>query len=165
MSEILGQYKEIRLMQWTNTIMTIRNVFLYQGQLILIFTYSKATMRHNNSFYVVHAPCPTIQKTLFLYLAYIQPFRNFLTRQLEVVNQSTTNSHLFSLSSNTSSAFSASVCLTSLRQSTSTSPIELGTSLYRQIAISIAKKHLTRLIQPFDANIPSDPNGLVRLLF
>jgi hypothetical protein len=36
--------------------------------------------------------------------------------------------------------------------------------LYRQIAVSIAKKHLPDLVTAFDPNTPRDYNGFVRLL-
>jgi hypothetical protein len=36
--------------------------------------------------------------------------------------------------------------------------------VYRQIAVSIAKKHLPALITPFDPNTPKDYNGFLQLL-
>lgn len=36
--------------------------------------------------------------------------------------------------------------------------------LYRQIAISFAKRHISALLQPFDPNTPNDYDGFLRLL-
>ena len=142
-----------------------QNVFLYWSQIILIFAYSKAITNHNNSFYVVRAPCPAVQQLLFIYLAYIRPFRDFLARQLEVVAKGApTNPHLFAAAHDPESCFTASICLSSLRESTAESPIQLSTSVYRQIAVSIAKKHLVSLAQNFNPYTPYDENGLIRLL-
>jgi hypothetical protein len=74
--------EELRFLRWANTISVRRNVFLYHGQLILVFTYNKASTNHNNTFYVVRAPCRQLQQKLFICLAYLRPFRDFLARQL-----------------------------------------------------------------------------------
>jgi hypothetical protein len=66
--------------------------------MILVFAYNKAIINHNNSFYVVRAPCLVIQQLLFVYLVYIRPFRDFLIRQLDgVAREVTTNLHLFAV--------------------------------------------------------------------
>lgn len=40
----------------------------------------------------------------------------------------------------------------------------MTTSLYRQTAVSVAKKHLPALVKPFDPNSPKDYNGFLQLL-
>jgi hypothetical protein len=157
--------EELRFLRWANTISVRRNVFLYHGQLILVFTYNKASTNHNNTFYVVRTPCRQLQQKLFIYLAYLRPFRDFLARQLRLVAPGApTNPHIFSTTQDTSSCFSSSICLSSLRQSTPESPFTLNFALYRQIAVSIAKKHLPSLTRTFNPHIPCDENGLIRLL-
>ena len=160
-----GRCEEVRHIRWANTMTVRRNIFLYQGQVILIFSYNKAITNQNNSFYVVRAPCPAVQQLLFIYLTYIRPFRDFLARQIDlVVKNAMTNPHMFTLVRDAESCFTASMCLKSLRQSSIDSPVQFSTSLYRQVAVSIAKKHLVSLTQNFNPYTPFDENGLVRLL-
>ena len=68
-----GRCEELRTLRWANTETVRRNILLYRGQLVLVFAYNKASTHHNNTFYVVRAPCPAIQDLLFIYLAYIRP--------------------------------------------------------------------------------------------
>ncbi|KAL1601393.1 hypothetical protein SLS60_006305 [Paraconiothyrium brasiliense] len=48
--------------------------------------------------------------------------------------------------------------------STTESPVPLTIKRYRQIAVSVAKKHLSTLVQPFEPNMPKDYDGFLRLL-
>jgi hypothetical protein len=156
--------EELRTIRWANTPTSLRNVFVHNGKLILIFTYNKAITHHNNSFYVVRTPCPAIQRLLFIFLAFIRPFRDYLARQLKVTSFDRSNCHLFALHKDATACFSPARCLTSLRLSTGDAPFQLNTATYRQIAVSIAKKHLPRLIQAFDPHVPQDQSGILRLL-
>jgi Chromo (CHRromatin Organisation MOdifier) domain len=156
--------EELRMIRWADTASVPRNVFVYRGQIILIFSYNKANTSRNNSFYIVRSPCPAVQHVLFMYLAYIRPFCDFLSRQLQIVTAPYSNLHLFTVHSEAVACFSTQACLKSLRESTPECPVQLSTSLYRQIAISIAKKHLPSLVQPFDPHTPQDYNGFLRLL-
>lgn len=156
--------KELRIIQWADTATAIRNVFVYKGRIILVFSYNKATTRSNNSFYIVQFPCPIIGQVLFMYLTYIRPFSDFLVRQLQIVRDMGSNPHLFTRYKDASGCFNAASCANSLLQSTTTSPAPLTIQRYRQIAVSIAKKHLSTLVQPFNPNTPKDYNGFLRLL-
>ena len=156
--------EELRMLRWADTSAVARNIFVYRGQIILVFSYNKANTNHNNSFYIVRSPCLAVQKILFVYLAYIRPFCDFLSRQLQLVTAHSTNPHLFTVHDDEVGCFSPAACLKSLRLATPECPIKLNTSLYRQIAISIAKKHLASLIKPFDPNTPQDYDGFLRLL-
>jgi hypothetical protein len=156
--------EEIRMIRWDNTVVGMRNVFVYRGQIILVFSYNKAVTNHNNSFYVVRTPCPAIQQVVFVYLAYIRPFRDFLSQQLKLVSSPVSNPHVFTVHDESAACFTSSLCLKSLWLTTIACPIQLDTALYRQIAISIAKKHLPDLVRPFDPHTPRDQHGILRLL-
>jgi hypothetical protein len=162
-SGMLGRYEELRMIRWANTRAVARNAVFYRGNLILIFSYNKASTNHNNSFYVVRMPCSAIQRVLFVYLTYIRPFRDFLARMLQRITSPSTNPHIFTLHDDDSSFFSAKRCRKSLSISTRNSPIEINTQVYRQIAISIVKKHLTSLTKSFDVSSPSDHEGILKL--
>ncbi|KAJ9654374.1 hypothetical protein H2201_009009, partial [Coniosporium apollinis] len=45
--------EELRMIRWADTTVVARNIFIYQGQIILVFSYNKANTNHNNSFYIV----------------------------------------------------------------------------------------------------------------
>ncbi|KAL5371364.1 hypothetical protein DPSP01_014316 [Paraphaeosphaeria sporulosa] len=157
--------EELRMVRWADTAAAMRNVFVYNGHIMLVFSYNKATTRSNNSFYIVRFPCPIIERVLFMYLAYIRPFSGFLVRQLQVVREVGSNPHLFTRYRDAHSCFSAAHCAKSLAKSTAVeSPVPLTIRRYRQIAVSIAKKHLSALLQPFDPNTPRDYDGFLRLL-
>ena len=156
--------KELRMIRWADTAAVPRNVFVYNGRITLVFSYNKATTKSNNSFYVVRFPCPTIEKVLFMYLAYIRPFSDFLVHQLQIVRETCSNPHLFTLYKDANACFSAAACTKSFLQSTPESPTPLTMKRYRHVAVSIAKKHITALLQPFDPNMPRDYNGFLRLL-
>ena len=102
---------------------------------------------------------------MFIYLTYIYPFRDFLACQIDLVAKNAiTNPHLFAFVQDGESYFTASICLKSLQESSVDSLIQFSTSLYHQIAVSIAKKYLVSLTQNFNPYTPFDENGLVRLL-
>lgn len=132
---------------------------------MLLFTYNKVSTTANHSFYIIRVPCPTVERALFLYLAYVRPFTDFLLRQLKLVDARTkTDLHLFTLSSHPTACFSAADCSKSLELATSGCPIRLQLGIYRHIAVAISKKHIPTLLEPFDPNIPKDQNGFLHLL-
>lgn len=51
-----------------------------------------------------------------------------------------------------------------MKKSAPQSPIVLNTNLYRQMAVSIDKKHFSALITPFDPNTPKEHNVFLQLL-
>jgi hypothetical protein len=87
--------EELRIIRWANTVAVRRNFVIHKGHIMLLFAYNKVSTTANHSFYIVRVPCPTVERALFLYLAYIRPFTDFLLRQLKLVHAETkTNLHL-----------------------------------------------------------------------
>jgi hypothetical protein len=156
--------EEFRVIRWADTAAVQRNIFVYKQSVILVFAYNKANTNNNNSFYIVRSLCPLVQRALFVYIVYIRPCRNFVSRELGIVADRITNPHLFAVHSSATGCISSSMAHASLSRSTAKCPVPLTTSLYRQFAVSIAKKHLPDLIAPFDPNTPRDYNGFIRLL-
>ncbi|KAF2633122.1 hypothetical protein BU25DRAFT_445050 [Macroventuria anomochaeta] len=157
--------EELRVLRWADTAAVQRNVFICQSQIMLVFSYNKASQNSNNSFFIVRVPCSAIERCLFLYLAYIRPFSDFLSRQLKLVNATApTNPHLFTVYDSPSACFSPASCSKTLQQSTTECPIQLSFKIYRQVAVAVSKKHLPSLVQPFDPNAPKDYDGFLRLL-
>ena len=156
--------EELRVVRWADSAAVPRNIFIHNGHVMLVFSYNKAGLKSNSSFYIVRFPAPSVQHVLFLYLAYIRPFSDFLVRQLKIADSKATNPHLFTTRRSPAVCFTAETCVKSLQVSTSSCPIKLNMKLYRQIAISFAKRHIPALLQPFDPNTPKDYDGFLRLL-
>ena len=156
--------EEFRVLRWADTVSVRRNIFVYKGKVILVFSYNKANTNTNNSFYIVRSPCPIVQRILYVYLVYIRPFRSLISRNLGVLSNNSTNPHLFSTHESATSCFSSEQAHSSLRNVTAGCSVPMNTSLYRQTAVSIAKKHLPGLVAPFDPSTPKDYNGFLQLL-
>jgi hypothetical protein len=145
--------EELRVVQWADTAAVQRNIFICQGRIMLVFSYNKASQNLNNSFFIVRVPCLAAERCLFLYLTYIRPFSDFLSRQLKLVSATEpTNPHLFTTYDSPSACFSSAACSKMLQQSTRECPIMLHFQVYRQIVVAISKKHLPSIAQSFDAN-------------
>jgi hypothetical protein len=139
-SRMPARREELLVLLWADTAAVQRNIFICQGRILLIFSYNKASQNSNNSFFVVRVPCALVEKCLFLYLAYIRPFNDFLSRQLKLVNaDAPTNPHLFTAYDTPVSCFSSAACSKILQQSTPECPILLHFQIYRQIAVAISK--------------------------
>ncbi|GAB7336844.1 hypothetical protein MBLNU13_g00015t1 [Cladosporium sp. NU13] len=156
--------EELRLIRWANTPAAPRNIFVHNGMVILVFSYNKAATNHNNSFYIVRRPCPTVERILFIYLAYVRPFSDFLFRELSENYGTSPNKHLFTRHDWDSACFNSDACLRCLQKSTTDSPIPMTMRRYRHIAIALSKKHLPALVKPFDAHTPQDYDGFLQLL-
>lgn len=156
--------EELRTLRWADTITVQRNIFVYRGKIILVFSYNKANTNTNNSFFIVRSPSPVIQQILFVYLCYIRPFRDFLSRQIGTTSGHSTNPHLFTTYDEEMACFSAAKAHKCVQKSAQGLPFEISTSIYRQVAVSIAKKHLPTVTMPFDPNTPKDHNGFLHFL-
>ena len=146
--------EELRMIRWANTVTAMRNVFMFEGKIILVFLYNKANTNHNNSFYIVRRPAPPVERILALYLIYIMPFCDFLARELQGETSGILNAHLFSRHDSQSTCFNSKACSRSPREAMVDCPVPLDMRTYRQIAISMSKKHLPSLLQPFDPHAP-----------
>ncbi|OWY53993.1 hypothetical protein AALT_g11700 [Alternaria alternata] len=107
-SGVPARGEEPRVLRWADTAAVQRNIFVCQGRILLFFSYNKASQNSNNLFFVVRVPCALIEKCLFLYLVYIRPFNDFLSRRLKLVNaDAPTNPHLFTAYDTPVSCFSS----------------------------------------------------------
>ena len=79
-SSMPARVEELQVVRQADSRVVPRNVFIYNGQLLLVFTYNKASTCLNNSFYIVRVLCLEVKQALFLYLAQIQPFINLLIK-------------------------------------------------------------------------------------
>ncbi|PVH68318.1 hypothetical protein DL98DRAFT_399032, partial [Cadophora sp. DSE1049] len=156
--------EELRIIRWADTVASPRNIFFRQGRLMLVFSYNKATTVSNKSFYIVRFPCPIMSRVMFNYLTFIRPFSDFLARQLQLTLASTTNPHLFTLHDTKTGCFSSNACLRSLQLSTQGCGFQPTIKLYRQVAISVVKKHIPAIIASFDPNAPTEYAMFLKML-
>lgn len=156
--------EEFRVIRWADTVSVRQNIFIYKGSVILVFAYNKANTNTNNSFYIMRSPCPLVQRILYLYLVYIRPFRSLISQNLGAQSKNSANPHLFSTHKSATACFSSDQAHSSLRKSTAKCDAPTTTSLYRQTATSIAKKHLPSLVASFNPNTPKDYNRFLQLL-
>ncbi|KAH7118690.1 hypothetical protein B0J13DRAFT_629804 [Dactylonectria estremocensis] len=84
MAGLPGRGTETTSIRFRNTKLAIRNVFICEGRVIVIISYNKARALNNHAFYVVRYLPDDPDSSIFLYLAYIRPFLDFLANQLEL---------------------------------------------------------------------------------
>lgn len=59
-SGMLARGEELQTIRWADTVAVQQNIFVYKGQMILVFAYNKANINTNNLFYIVRSPCPAV---------------------------------------------------------------------------------------------------------
>jgi hypothetical protein len=159
---------ELRSIRWANTLATPRNVVCFQGRLIVIFPYNKACTTTNNSFYVVRAPSPAVEKMLFVFLVYLRPLRDMIARKVlfleELTSSKEPNRHIFTKHDQVTSCYNSDDCLRSLKLTTAQSPMTMTMRNYRQIAIAMSKRHIPGLLKQFNPHLPNDLDGFLSLL-
>ena len=77
-----GRATEVNIVKWQNTAYVVRNVYIRQGRVILIFEYNKTQAYTSESFYVVRVLPSSVSRLWFLYLTYIRPFVDCLRHSL-----------------------------------------------------------------------------------
>jgi hypothetical protein len=78
-----GRATEIGSIKWCNTQTTMRNVFVLHSLLLIVLEYQKAQYSTNRAFYVVQALPLVVSQLLFCYLAYVRPFAEALSHQVD----------------------------------------------------------------------------------
>lgn len=67
-----------------NTAQVLRNIFVVNGRMAIIFKYNKSRAANNRSFFIVRFLPADLGQLVFCYLAYIRPFANFLCKPVGV---------------------------------------------------------------------------------
>jgi hypothetical protein len=144
---------ELQGLKWQNTAQVMRNIFIHQGQVYLIFEYTKTRAITNNSFYVVRVLPPSVGHLWFLYLTYLQPFADCLRHCRD-------NPHYQLLESQPDQSQQVYAFLNRRDQLYSTDKLSqtigvtsqqycgqrLTIASYRQIVAAIAKRHVKDLV-------------------
>ncbi|OAQ57815.2 DEAD/DEAH box helicase domain-containing protein [Pochonia chlamydosporia 170] len=146
-----------------NTKLTIRNIFIREGQLLIIVSYNKSRASNNHAFYVVRYLRDDLASALFLYIAYIQPFLDFLANQLQLP-QYHSNEFLFPDPKHKKKHLSSMQATEALRSLTRHLQTPWTLSLYRQAAIAIAKRYISELIRERNFYYPSEASTPIRMI-
>jgi hypothetical protein len=154
-----GRGTEVATIKWCNTRQVSRNVFVYHGRLILVLEYHKARAITNNSFYVVRVLPKAVSQILFQYLAYVRPFVEALSHQIqrvEGVEATIANSRAY-LFAEDGQLFKTSQLSQAVQQQSQYAGVgHLNFARYRQTALAIAKQHIATIARPFDPDHPED---------
>ena len=157
-----GRGTEVTSIRYLNTKLAIRNVFFYGGQMIVVISYNKARASNNYAFYIVRYLPPDLSLSLLKYLAIVRPAMNFLANQLKLSHYAS-NEFFFQDPCGKKrhlSSVQASCILKNLTRDLVT-PWTL--SLYRQAALAIAKRYLSKLVEKTNHYYPSDATNPIRM--
>jgi hypothetical protein len=117
----------------------------------VIFPYNKACTITNNSFYVVCALSPAVEKMLFVFLVYLKPLRDMIVRKVlflkELTSSKEPNRHIFTKHDQVISCYNSDDCLRSLKLAIAQSPMTMTIRNYWQIAITILKRYIPGLLK------------------
>ncbi|KAJ4217439.1 hypothetical protein NW757_014639 [Fusarium falciforme] len=160
-----GRGTEVASIRLRNTKLAIRNLFIREGQVLIIISYNKARASNNYAFYTVRYLPNSLGLYVFVYLAYIRPFLDFLANQLQL-SQYLSTEFLFpdpdpKHAKRHLTPVQATKALRSLTRHLRT-PWTL--SLYRQAALAIAKRYISDLITKRNFYYPSDASTPIRMI-
>lgn len=79
-----GRGTEITSIRLRNTKLATRNVFVREGQILIVISYSKSRASNNHAFYTVRYLPKDLACAVLAYLTYIRPFIDFLANRLEL---------------------------------------------------------------------------------
>ncbi|EXK78037.1 hypothetical protein FOQG_17267 [Fusarium oxysporum f. sp. raphani 54005] len=157
-----GRGTEITTVRYINTTPAIRNVFFRRGQMIIIISYNKARASNNYAFYIVRYLPRELSESLLRYLAIIRPVLSFIAKQLKVPHWS--DSEFFFPNPHGKNRYltstQASSILRSLTQDLAT-PWTL--SSYRQAALAIAKRYISKLVENANFYSPTEATNPLRM--
>jgi hypothetical protein len=150
---IPGRGTEVTTIKWCNTRHVMRNVFVYQGRLVIITEYTKARGRMNKSFYIVRFLPLLVSQILFQYLVYVRPFAEALSSQAQLGSQVATSldQYSFVLTRTDDRPFHTNDLSAIIsKQTKKVLGTPLATASYRQATLAIAKKHIATIAKPLD---------------
>ena len=130
--------------------------------MIVVISYNKARASNNYAFYIVRYLPPDLSLSLLKYLAIVRPAMNFLANQLKLSHYAS-NEFFFQDPCGKKrhlSSVQASCILKNLTRDLVT-PWTL--SLYRQAALAIAKRYLSKLVEKTNHYYPSDATNPIRM--
>lgn len=148
-----GRGTETTMLRWCNTRHVMRNIFAYQGRLVIITEYTKARARTNKSFYIVRFLPLLVSQILFQYLAYIRPFITALNNEAQHGFRTSIllDQHSLAFTSEGHMPLNTGQLSGIISQQTQRLlNVSLTTASYLQASVAIAKRHIAAIAKPFD---------------
>ncbi|KAF4463327.1 hypothetical protein FALBO_9851, partial [Fusarium albosuccineum] len=157
-----GRGTEMATIRWVNTTLAIRNIFFRGGQMMVIISYNKARASNNYAFYIVRYLPRELSLSFLKYLAIVRPLLGFIARQLKLPHWSDSEfffpdpcgkkRHL--------SPIQASSIIRDLTRDLTT-PWTL--SSYRQAALAIAKRYISKLVEKSNFYCPTEATNPIKM--
>ncbi|KAJ6436888.1 ATP-dependent DNA helicase pfh1 [Purpureocillium lavendulum] len=160
-----GRGTEITSIRLRNTKLATRNVFVREGQMLIVISYSKSRTSNNHAFYTVRYLPKDLACSVLAYLTYIRPFIDFLANRLELP-QFWSNQFLFPDpgAKHSRKHLTSTQATAALRLFTSQLRTPWTLSLYRQAAIAIAKRYISELIKKKNFYYPTGASAPVNMI-
>ncbi|KAI3570585.1 hypothetical protein IWW34DRAFT_903267 [Fusarium oxysporum f. sp. albedinis] len=158
-----GRGTEVTSIRYLNSKLFIRNVFFYDGRMIIIISYNKARASNNYAFYIVRYVPADLSLSLLKYLAIVRPVWEFLARKMHKIRHDS-NEFLFLDPNGRRKHLSSEQASGILRSRTRDLVTPWTLSLYRQAALAIAKRHLTKLAEKSNFYYPSSAGDPMRVI-
>ena len=146
-----------------NTAQVLRNIFIVNGRMAIIFEYNKSRAANNRSFFIVRFLPADLGQLVFCYLAYIWLFSNFLCKQVGVPHYRS-NEFLFPDPRRKQKHMSSLQATEILRHLTHHMATPMTISLYRQASVAIAKRYISKLIQNQNFYEPADATEPINMI-
>ncbi|EXL65654.1 hypothetical protein FOPG_18126 [Fusarium oxysporum f. sp. conglutinans race 2 54008] len=157
-----GRGTEVTSIRHLNSRLSIRNVFFYDGRMIIIISYNKARASNNYAFYIVRYIPVDLSLSLLKYLAVVRPVSEFLSKKMHTARHE--SREFFFLDPNGKRKHLSSGQASGILRSRTRDLITPWTlSLYRQAALAIAKRYLTKLVEKTNFYYPSSAADPMRM--
>ncbi|KAH6975566.1 telomere-associated recQ-like helicase [Ilyonectria destructans] len=157
-----GRGTEITTIRYINTTLAIRNVFFHRGQMIIIISYNKARASNNHAFYIVRYLPQELSQSLLKYLAIIRPVLGHIAQQLSLPHWS--DSEFFFPDPRGKKRHLSSIQASNIIRNLTQDLITPWTlSSYRQAALAIAKRHLSKLVERSNFYYPTEATNPIRM--
>ncbi|ENH73681.1 hypothetical protein Focb16_v005400 [Fusarium oxysporum f. sp. cubense] len=157
-----GRGTEVTSIRYLNSKLSIRNVFFYDGRMIIIISYNKARASNNYAFYIVRYVPIDLSLSLLKYLAIIRPVWEFLAETMRSARHD--SKEFFFLDPNGRKKHLSSDQASDILRSRTQDLITPWTlSLYRQAALAIAKRYLAKLVEKSNFYYPSSAGDPMRV--
>ena len=144
-----GRGSELMSIKWRNGQHALRNVYIYDGCVLVLIKYNKSRASTNRSFWVARFLPPAVGQILFIYLVYIRPVVESIIQDL-LQRQVSTDFLFTDLVNPQLCRWSSSFVSSSLRESSKTTSIPFTLSSYRHISIGIVRQHVKPIAKPFN---------------
>jgi hypothetical protein len=157
-----GRGTEVTSIRYLNSKLSIRNVFFYDGQMIIVISYNKAGALNNYAFYIVRYVPTDLSLSLLKYLAIVRPVWEFIAREMQTVCHDS-KEFFFLDPSGKRKHVSSEQASSILRSRTQDLVTPWTLSLNRQVALAIAKRYLAKLVEKANFYYPSSAADPIRM--